>query len=99
MFQTVLQVIPDDKRVLLELFSLEHSEHREPRSRAHGVTAERIEIAASSQHVRDFASRDDGSEGDSIPNALAKTVKMFRDFYQRKRKQDPKKKKNSPLPS
>lgn len=78
MFQTVLQVIPDDKRVLLELFSLEHSEHREPRSRAHGVTAERIEIAASSQHVRDFASRDDGSEGDSISNALAKTVKMFK---------------------
>lgn len=77
MFQTVLQVIADDERVLLELFPLEHSENREPRGCAHGVAAERIEVAASSQHVRDFASRDDGSEGDSISNALAKTVRMF----------------------
>jgi hypothetical protein len=68
--EAVLEVGADDEGVLLEPLLLEHLEHGEPARGAQGVAAERVEVAAPGQHLRDLRRRHHGAQGDAVADAL-----------------------------
>lgn len=70
--EAILEVRANDEGVLLELLLLEHLEHGEPARGAQWVAAERVEVAAARQHLRDLRRRHHGAQGDAVADALDK---------------------------
>lgn len=68
--KAVLEVGADDGGVLLELLLLEHLEDGEPARGAQGVAAERVEVAAPGQHLRDLRRCHHGAQRDAVADAL-----------------------------
>jgi hypothetical protein len=68
--EAVLEVGADDEGVLLEPLLLEHLEDGEPAGGAQRVAAERVEVAAPGQHLRDLRRRHHGAQRDAVADAL-----------------------------
>lgn len=68
--EAVLEVGADDEGVLLEPLLLEHLEDGESAGGAQRVAAERVEVAAPGQHLRDLRRRHHGAQRDAVADAL-----------------------------